>query len=117
MRRFLKILGGVTLVALLALAVLPWWLGPVLGGVASHYHATFARYERLGYGRFALHDVVLDLPTVRVTIERAETITPLAWTFGWMRGKPGPVVATKWRVEVKPRASTSTVAPAVTDPN
>ncbi len=109
MRRFLKILSSLAASALLAVLALPWWLGPVLRGVAAHYGATFSRYERIGYGRFALHDVVVDLPAVRVTVGRAEYATPMFWLARRLSGKPARLVATTWRVEVKPRATAAAV--------
>lgn len=114
MRRIIKILGCLTAGALVALAVLPWWLGPVLKGVAGRYGATFARYERIGYARFAVYGVVVEQPTVRVTVERAEYATPAVWLARRLSGKPSRLVATGWRVEVKPRATATvtTVGPA-----
>ncbi len=110
MRRIFKILGWFAAVALVALLALPWWLAPVARGVAAHYGASFARYERIGYGRFALHDVMVDLPAVRVTVERAETVTPVLWLARRLTGTPTQMIATKWRVAVKPRATPAAVA-------
>lgn len=109
MRRFLKIISYLATGALLALLALPWWLGPALRGVAAHYRTTFSRYERIGYGRFALHDVTVDLPAVRVTVGRAEYATPMFWLARRLSGKPAKLLATTWHVEVKPRATAAAV--------
>lgn len=110
MRRIIKILGCLTAGALVALAVLPWWLGPVLRSAAGHYGATFARYERVGYARFAVYGVVVERPTVRVTVERAEYATPAVWLARRLSGKPPRLVLAGWRVEVKPRPAAAAVA-------
>lgn len=114
MRRLLKILGCLAAGALLALVALPWWLGPVLARVAAHYGAGFARYERIGYARFAVTSVVVDLPAVRVAVERAEYETPVLWVARRLAGKPARLVTTGWRVDVKPSAPTLAPTPSQT---
>ena len=110
MRRFLLILGGLFLVALLALGTLPWWLGWALKFAGPRWGVSFSSYERVGYGRFALRDVVFQHPAVRVTAERVEGDTPVRWLWRHRAGNSRAVKATRWLVEVK--ASESAVTPS-----
>ncbi|HEX2854508.1 MAG TPA: translocation/assembly module TamB domain-containing protein [Opitutaceae bacterium] len=111
MRRLVKIIGWFLAGALIALAVLPWWLSPVIKGVTRRYGVDFARYERVGYARFALHDfVIVTKSNVRVEVKRVETETPVLWLFHRWSGKPAAVAGTDWRVDVK--TSDSPASPA-----
>ncbi|HEY1109663.1 MAG TPA: hypothetical protein VGE76_13540, partial [Opitutaceae bacterium] len=56
-RRLLFILAAIFAIALVAALTLPLWLGVATRKVGSSYGVSFASYERLGYGRFAFHDV------------------------------------------------------------
>jgi len=101
-RRLFQILllaGGL---ALIAVAALPWWLGAALRPLAAAQGATFSRYERVGYGRFRLHDVAYSHGAVRVTADQVEVQTPLAWLL-----RPGARQASvnQWRVEITPKDS------------
>ncbi|MBL9187108.1 MAG: translocation/assembly module TamB domain-containing protein [Opitutaceae bacterium] len=99
----------IVLVAVLGLgaAALPWWLSAALGGAGASRGLTFARYERIGYSRFALHDAELNVAGVRVTVSRIEADTPLvAW---WRRGA---VSAGRWTVEVAERKRAGPANPA-----
>jgi translocation and assembly module TamB len=113
MRRLLIILGGLFASAVLALLALPWWLGPVLKTAGARWGLSFAAYERVGYARFALHDVVFKHPAVRVTAERVESDAPLLWIWRHRTGNSGLVTATRWQVEVTaPEAAAGPVPPA-----
>ncbi len=105
-RRLLIIFSVVFAVLVLGAAALPWWLGPALGSLGGARGLTFARYERIGYARFALHEAEVRVGGVRVTVSRIEADTPLvAW---WRKGE---VVAGQWAVEV---AAPKAEAPAST---
>ncbi|HEY0967726.1 MAG TPA: translocation/assembly module TamB domain-containing protein [Opitutaceae bacterium] len=108
MRRLLFILGGLLAGTMVVLAALPWWLESALRQVGASQGATFARYERLGYARFALTDVELSRPGVKVTIDRLEAPTPLRWL--WDHGETddaSEVVAGAWTVVAEPLARTT----------
>ena len=78
MRGRLKLISWSALAAFALLAAaLPWWLGAALSWAGPSYGLTFARYERIGYGRFALHDAAFRHATVVVTASRIEADTPL----------------------------------------
>ena len=96
MRRKLLIVACTT-VALLAVTVatLPWWLGFVLSHAGASWGLTFARYERIGYARFALHGAEVRVAPVRVTLARFEADTPLVAL--WRRGE---IAVGRWAVEV-----------------
>ena len=84
-----------------ALATLPWWLGPVLGRAGRAWGATFGAYERIGYTRFALHDVEVRQPGVRVTVSRVEADMPLVWLWRRAIGRPDEILAERWTVTVE----------------
>jgi len=111
MRRLLFILGSLLAGTIAVLAALPWWLETALRRAGAPQGATFARYERMGYGRFVLHGVEVRRPGVLVTVERIEAPTPLAWAWGLRRGDPAPVVAGTWTVEAFPEERESDSPP------
>ena len=111
MRRLVIILGLGAAGALIALAALPWWLSPVLRRVGHRWGADFARYERVGYARFALRDVVVTRSNVVVRVDRAETETPLLWAWHHWAGRPAAISASAWRVEVAKPSESSARAP------
>lgn len=110
-RRLFILLGGCLAGVLIALAVLPWWLGPVARSVARRYGVEFQRYERLGYSRFAVHDVIVTRANVKVRVARAETQTPVLWLFHHGFGEPATIVVTNWSVEVQPSTTPSPANP------
>ena len=104
-RRFLRFALGALFVVGLALIALPWWLGLLLPAAARSAGASFARYERLTYARFALHDVTLRLDGTTISTARVEADSPLVWLFRRTFGQPGPVALTTWRVEIAPSSA------------
>ena len=102
-RRLLLIAAFLVAVFVAALAVLPWWLGPVLGPVGRSYGANFGAYERIGYARFALHDVEVRQPGVKVTVSRVEAATPLVWLWRRWTGRLDEILAERWSVVVERR--------------
>ena len=108
MRRLFQILFLAGGLAVLAVAGLPWWLGAALRPLAEAQGATFSRYERVGYGRFRLHDVAFKRDSVRVTVNQLETQTPLAWL---LRPAARQASADRWLVEVTPRTSAASESP------
>lgn len=86
--------GGV----LVALVLLPWWLGAALSVVGKTAGFRFGTYERIGYTRFALTEVEVDAPPVVVKVSRVELRGP----YAWLVGRPGEVDAGTWSVAVTP---------------
>jgi translocation and assembly module TamB len=101
-RRLPQLLLGLLVIAIGALLTLPWWLGAAVRTFGSPRGVAFARYERIGYTRFALHDVEVKVRGVRVTATRAEADTPILWAWRHWRGASAPIVAGDWQVEVAP---------------
>jgi hypothetical protein len=95
-----KIVLGLTIAAGAALAALPFWLGHALPLIGKPLHLTFGRYERQGYGRFALHDTVFQRNNVKVTVQYAEYDTPLLWAWRHLRHEDHPAHARGWEVTV-----------------
>ncbi len=106
-RRLLFILAALAAALLAVIATLPLWLGAVVGWAGGSQGITFRSYERLGYSRFALHDVEFKRFGVRVAASRVEASTPALWTWRHWRGKPDAISAGRWTVEVEPRTPSS----------
>ena len=94
------VFGGLFASALLVLALLPWWLGPLLRVMLPRWGLTFAAYEQFGYGRFGLRGVEYKIANVRVTADRFEADTPLLWAWRHRAGSPREMNVTHWQVEV-----------------
>ena len=71
------------------------WAGPGKG-------LEFRSFERKGYGRFALTDVVYRRAGVIVRAGRVEADSPLVWLAGRLRGRVGPLRIERWSVENTP---------------
>lgn len=99
MRRFLTILSILLGVFLIALVFLPWWFGIAARAIGRSQDLQFSRYERVGYSRFALNDVVFQRPGLKVTVDRLETNTPLVYLWR-LRDKNAPATELgRWSVE------------------
>lgn len=98
LRRFLILGGVVAIFSILAVAALPWWWGAALRSVARGQGVEFREYSRVGYGRWALEDVVVLQPEWELRIDRVEAPHPLAWW--WQRRDAGEVVVSDWRVRI-----------------
>ena len=83
MKRALKWVAALLLLFLLlvAAAVLsfPYWFGSALGTAGKRYGVSFAKYERLKDGRFALTDVVRTNALFDLRISRLEGFLPYTW--------------------------------------
>ena len=100
MRLVLIIFGTLVALLLLAVATVPLWLGAALGSLGPRFGLTFAEYERLGYSRFALHDVAYRTPTIHATLSRVELTTPVAWLWQRTTGDGTHLTAANWKVEL-----------------
>ncbi|MFT3782476.1 MAG: translocation/assembly module TamB domain-containing protein [Nibricoccus sp.] len=88
-------------VVILAALTLPWWMRALLAAAQKPAGIRYSRYERIGYSRFAVHDLRLEREGVVVTVRRAEVDTPLVWGWREFKRTQTPVVASGWRVEIK----------------
>jgi translocation and assembly module TamB len=100
MRRLCRYLGFGLLAALLALAALPWWLGPVLRAACRQAGVEFAAYETRGYAAFALRDVRLARDGLDLWIGSVEAPTPVVWAWQRLRGGAATVRAGEWELEI-----------------
>lgn len=101
-RRWLSLVGWLLVAGLVAILLVPFWLSGPLRLIAPRFGLDYARYERIGYNRFALHEVVLTRPTVTIKLARIEGDTPLLWSWRHLRGRSAPVTASSWEVHVRP---------------
>ncbi|HVS51254.1 MAG TPA: translocation/assembly module TamB domain-containing protein [Opitutaceae bacterium] len=104
-RRFLFFLAAVFAAALLLALTLPWWLGAAARGLGPRWGVRVGSYERLGYRRFAAHDVEFQRGGVRVTAARIESDTPMLWLVQQLEGDAREIAVADWRVEVMPPPS------------
>lgn len=105
MRRLLRFSALLLLALVVAGALLPWWLGTALQWVGPGKGLEFRSFERMGYGRFALTEVVYRRAGVIVRAGRVEADSPLIWLAGRLRGKVGPLRIEHWSVENAPLAT------------
>lgn len=106
---FLGLLGGLLLLGLLTL---PWTLGSILRLAGRSERLEFGRYERIGYGRFALHDIRFKREGFTITAERVEARAPLAFLWDQFQGSGETVLIENWEVQVLPPRSAGTSLPA-----
>lgn len=100
MRRWLKILLGAFAVLGIGLLSLPLWLGVVLRPAARPWGLDIGGYERVGYARFRLLDVVYVRRGVTVTAARVETDTPVLWAWRKVAGSGSATEVDRWSVVV-----------------
>lgn len=75
----------------------PWLLKPVAAGL----DAGLTRYERVGYGRFAIHGVAFTNENLRLTARRAEAFVPNLWLWRLAKGSADQKYVTieDWNLE------------------
>lgn len=86
-RRLLLVLGLVAAGLIVLFFALPLWFPWLLRPIARRQGARYAAYERLGYGRFRLHDVTFTNRTVRFHAAGLEAYVPSAWLWQLGSGK------------------------------
>ena len=96
-KRLSIVLLVTVLVAVTGVLTLPWWLGTALRGPAEDYGVTYGSYQRVGYARWALHDVVMQRPGITLRIDRIELPHPLS--LWWHKANAGPVAVGTWRAD------------------
>jgi translocation and assembly module TamB len=103
LRRLSAYLAAASVVMAAGLALLPWWVAPVLRAVGRPWGAEFASYERVGYGHFILHDLHLRRPGLHVAVESIQAPTPVLWLWLRCTGQAEELVAGSWSVVVQER--------------
>jgi translocation and assembly module TamB len=80
-RKLLYLLGGIVCAMLLLVISLPLWFPWILSPIGARYGLTYSDYERLGYGRFALQNAVLEEEAFQFKARRIESAGPTAWLW------------------------------------
>src|SRR5262245_54946203 len=111
-RKLLMALGLMVAGLLLIWFAAPLWFPALRRRFAVSQGIHFARYEHVGYRRFALHEVTYTDPTIRVRADRLEAFVPTVWLWRWAIGRRdvGPPFASVsgWRVEFLSSSQTTT---------
>ncbi len=114
MKKLIYIAAGFFLVFLLIILSLPLWLPWVVKPVGARFGLEYAEYERMGYGRFALHDVDFEHEVVSFSGERLEGYLPLTWIIRALRRDTEDdfVSLESWRLVVDPPEKVEVDEPA-----
>src|SRR5262245_46658075 len=78
-RRVWMVLAWLFLCLVIAVITLPLWFPLVLRPVARKAGATYSTYQREGYARFRLSNVVYSNGPALVRVETIEALTPAVW--------------------------------------
>lgn len=112
-RKLLRALGIVAAMLVLAILLFPVWFPWVLAPVLRHYGIRFASYQSLGWTRFAVHGVRVDIGDVLIEGGRVEGPLPTTWLLARWRGDEAQSLkcfGADWRVRVIVEALGSTNA-------
>ncbi len=104
-----KIMLGAGLVVagpVIALICLPVWFPWVLHPLARHQGLGYSAYERVGYSRFALHNVSFTNQSINLNAERVEAELPTLWVWRCLKHQeslhPASLYVSKWRLTLLP---------------
>jgi translocation and assembly module TamB len=95
----------------IALVSLPLWFPWIMRPIASKRGAHYARYERVGYRRFAVEGVGFTNDSIRFRAERLEGLVPSVWY--WRIISPSAkqqdafVRVSGWELDLSPSANTN----------
>ncbi len=114
MKKLIYIGAGSLLIFVLIILLLPLWLPWVVKPVGARFGLEYAEYERIGYGRFALHDVDFEHEVVSFSGERLEGYLPLTWIIrALLRDTENDFVSLEsWRLVVEPPEKVEVEEPA-----
>jgi translocation and assembly module TamB len=110
-KRILIFLSGCAGLLLLTVATLPWWMGILVRQVGDQYGVTFTSYTTVGYGRWAIENVVWAQPGTHITVARVEGPHPLAWW--WQKTGASGVVVDGLSVKVNAAEHVQTEGPGL----
>ena len=114
-RKMIRWIGLPVAIGLAVLLAMPVWFSWLLGPVLSKFEIHYSSYTRMGYGRFALENLVCDLDAARFTANRIELQTPPAWLWRLGFGEPQDSTAfislTGWHLELKPQPASEPPSP------
>lgn len=70
-----------------ALVSLPFWMSTALRLALPEDTVSYRNYERIGYSRFALEGVQIEVPQATVQIDRVESYAPIPWFWRAFQNK------------------------------
>lgn len=114
-RRLVQVMIGLCALAVVLVLSLPIWLPWLLVPGLRLAGVEVGSYERLDYGRFALHETRFTNENLVFTAKRIETLQPAVWAtrlaglsggdragFGSERPERMPIQVEEWRLELSP---------------
>lgn len=104
LKRFLIALSVLTAILVVVGLTLPWWLGGVLRWQGGKYDVSFAEYEAVGYGRWAVTDLRVEQPGWQLQVGRIEAAHP--WLL-WRERQDTELRADRVRLELLPTPGAS----------
>jgi translocation and assembly module TamB len=75
------VLGSVVLLVVLVIAALPLWFPWALRPIAKRHGATYSSYQRIGYQRFQLSNLVFTNGPTQVQAQEVTGFVPTAWLW------------------------------------
>jgi len=110
-RRVLLGLGIFLAGIVVLLVALPLWFPWIMRPIASKQGAHYARYERVGYRRFAVKGVGFTNDAIRFRAERLEGLVPSVWYWRIISSSPKQQEAflrvSGWELELLPSTKTN----------
>ncbi|HSU54992.1 MAG TPA: hypothetical protein VLT36_13115, partial [Candidatus Dormibacteraeota bacterium] len=104
-----KLLLGLGIFVLILAAVwlsMPAWFPIILRPLAGRAGARFSSYERIGYQRFELHQLIFTNSTLRLQAEAVNAYVPSVWIsklpFSRSSNTPQFIRVNHWTCEVLP---------------
>src|SRR6185295_10510381 len=93
----LLVLGGLLAAAILLIALIPLWLPWAAPPISKKLGIAWARYDRLGYSRLALHEVSYNSGSTVFHAREIALPTPLPWLLNRVRAPERNLVTiTDW---------------------
>lgn len=110
-RKVLLSLGIFLAAILLLLISLPLWFPWIIRPLASRQGARYARYERLGYGRFAVEGIDFTNDVLTFHAERVEGLVPTIWYSRILSHNPNQqnafLAVNGWQLDLLPSTKTN----------
>src|SRR5579864_9420061 len=85
-RTFLWVLLSVVLLLVVVIAAVPLWFPWVLPTIAKRFGATYAHYDRVGYGRFKVSGFALTNSSAQLHAREATAFVPTVWLWKHFTG-------------------------------
>src|SRR5882724_7543648 len=86
-RRIIRVAGGIFLLMLVMVAALPLWFPWILRTAGKQFGATYTQYERDGYERFQIHQLLFTNASGRFEAEHIQAFVPTVWVWKHFLGR------------------------------